>query len=33
MPAWQHLRRETDRLAVALRARQKEPAGQTRGRV
>jgi HPt (histidine-containing phosphotransfer) domain-containing protein len=33
MPAWQHLKRETDRLAVALRAIQKEPTGQTRGHV
>ncbi len=33
MPAWQHLKHEADRLAVALRATQKEPAGQTRGHV
>ena len=33
MPAWQHLKREADRLVVALRATQDEPAGQTRGQV
>ena len=31
MPAWQRLKLESDRLAVALRATQKEPAGRTRG--
>jgi two-component system, sensor histidine kinase and response regulator len=33
MPAWQHLKHEADRLVVALRAAQKEPAGQTEGHV
>ena len=33
MPAWQHLKREADRLAAALRARQKESVGQTKGHV
>jgi CheY-like chemotaxis protein len=31
MPAWQRLKHEADRLVVALRAVQTEPAGQTRG--
>jgi HPt (histidine-containing phosphotransfer) domain-containing protein len=33
MPAWQRLKHEADRLVVALRAVQTEPAGQTRGHV
>jgi HPt (histidine-containing phosphotransfer) domain-containing protein len=33
MPAWQRLKHEADRLVVALRATQTEPAGQTRGQV